>query len=40
MASTAANNARLAGAADLKGKMLDGEGFSETQLRQVLFATW
>lgn len=41
MASTAANAARLAGAADLKGRMLDGnDGFAETQLRQVLFAIW
>jgi putative DNA methylase len=40
MASTAANAASLAGAADLKGRMLDGEGFAETQLRQVLFAIW
>ena len=40
MASTAANAARLAGAADLKGRMLDGEGFAKTQLRQVLFAVW
>jgi putative DNA methylase len=29
MASTAANAAALAGAADLKGRMLDGEGFAE-----------
>ena len=40
MASTAANTASLAGAADLKGRMLDGEGFAKTQLRQVLFAVW
>jgi putative DNA methylase len=40
MASTAANAARLAGAADLKGRMLDGDGFAKTQLRQVLFAIW
>jgi putative DNA methylase len=40
MASTAANAARLAGAADLKGRMLDGDGFANTQLRQVLFAIW
>jgi putative DNA methylase len=40
MASTAANAARLAGAADLKGRMLDGDGFPKTQLRQVLFAIW
>lgn len=40
MASTTANSASLAGAADLKGKMLDGEGFAKTQIRQVLFATW
>ena len=40
MASTAANAASLAGAADLKGRMLDGEGFAKTQLRQVLFAVW
>jgi putative DNA methylase len=36
MSSTAANAARLAGAADLKGRMLDGEGFAKTQLRQAL----
>ena len=40
MAATAANAANLAGAADLKGRMLDGEGFAKTQLRQVLFAVW
>jgi putative DNA methylase len=40
MASTAANAARLSGAADLKGRMLDGDGFAKTQLRQVLFAIW
>ena len=40
MASTAANAASLAGAADLKGRMLEGEGFATTQLRQVLFAIW
>ncbi len=40
MASTAANAASLAGAADLKGRMLDGEGFAKTPLRQVLFAIW
>jgi putative DNA methylase len=40
MASTAANAASLAGAADLKGRMLEGEGFASTQLRQVLFAIW
>jgi len=40
MASNAANAASLAGAADLKGRMLDGEGFAKTQLRQVLFAVW
>jgi putative DNA methylase len=40
MASTTANDAALAGAADLKGRMLSGEGFWGTQLRQVLFATW
>ena len=40
MASSTANAASLAGAADLKGKMLDGEGFGKTQLRQVLFAVW
>jgi len=40
MASTAANAARLAGAADLKGRMLDGDGFAKSQLRQVLFAIW
>jgi putative DNA methylase len=40
MASTTANAAVLAGAADFKGRMLSGEGFWGTQLRQVLFATW
>ena len=40
MASTAANAASLAGAADLKGRVLEGEGFATTQLRQVLFAIW
>ena len=38
MASTTANAAALAGAADLKGRMLDGEGFAEHPARQVLFA--
>lgn len=40
MASTTANAAGLAGAADLKGSKLGGEGFFATQLRQVLFAVW
>ncbi|MER9758001.1 DUF1156 domain-containing protein [Mesorhizobium sp. M0166] len=40
MASTTANAAALAGAADLKGAKLGGEGFFATQLRQVLFAVW
>jgi putative DNA methylase len=40
MASTTANAAALAGAADLKGRLLSGEGFWGTQLRQVLFAVW
>ncbi len=40
MGSTAANAASLAGAADIKGRLLDGEGFAKTQLRQVLFAIW
>ncbi|MEH2592993.1 anti-phage-associated DUF1156 domain-containing protein [Bradyrhizobium sp. AZCC 1721] len=45
MASTAANAAALAGAADLKGRMLadhgdSREGFAASQLRQVLFAIW
>lgn len=40
MASTTANAAALAGAADLKGRMLEGGGFAGTQLRQVLFAIW
>lgn len=40
MASTTANAAALAGAGDLKGRMLEGEGFGVTQLRQVLFAIW
>jgi putative DNA methylase len=40
MGSTTANAASLAGAADLKGRMLDGDDFAKTQLRQVLFAIW
>jgi len=40
MASTAANSAALAGSADLKGRLLEGDGFAATQLRQVLFAIW
>jgi putative DNA methylase len=45
MASTAANAAALAGAADLKARMLadqgdSSEGFAASQLRQVLFAVW
>jgi putative DNA methylase len=40
MASTTANAAALVGAVDLKGRMLSGEGFWGTQLRQVLFAIW
>jgi putative DNA methylase len=40
MASTTANAASLAGAADLKGRTLEGQGFAMTQLRQVLFAIW
>ena len=40
MASTTANAAALAGAADLKGRMLSGDGFWGTQLRQILFAVW
>jgi putative DNA methylase len=40
MTSTTANAAALAGAADLKGRMLDGDGFAKTPLRQVLFAIW
>jgi putative DNA methylase len=40
MASTAANAASLAGAADLKGRLLGGVGFGASQTRQVLFATW
>ena len=40
MASTTANAATLAGAVDLKGRLLSGEGFPGTQLRQVLFAIW
>jgi putative DNA methylase len=40
MASTIANAASLAGAADLKGRMLDSDGFAATPLRQVLFAIW
>lgn len=40
MASKEANKAALAGAADLKGRLLGGEGFAASQLRQVLFAIW
>jgi putative DNA methylase len=40
MGSTTANAASLAGAADLKGRMLDGDGFAKTLLRQVLFSVW
>ncbi|MGJ4905497.1 anti-phage-associated DUF1156 domain-containing protein [Bradyrhizobium sp. HKCCYLS2058] len=45
MASTTANAAALAGAGDLKGRMLAdhadaSEGFAASQLRQVLFAIW
>ncbi|RWK94988.1 MAG: DUF1156 domain-containing protein [Mesorhizobium sp.] len=40
MGSTTANAASLAGAEDFKGRMLDGDGFARTQLRQVLFAIW
>lgn len=40
MSSTTANAASLAGAAAFKGRMLDGDGFAKTQLRQVLFAVW
>lgn len=40
MASMTANAAALAGAADLKGGKLGGEGFFATQLRQILFAVW
>lgn len=40
MPSTTANAAALAGAADLKGRLLDGDGFAKTQIRQVLFAIW
>jgi putative DNA methylase len=40
MASTAANAASLAGAADLKGRLLEGDGFAASALRQVLFAVW
>jgi putative DNA methylase len=40
MGSMSANAASLAGAADLKGRMLGGDGFAKTQLRQVLFAVW
>jgi putative DNA methylase len=40
MASTDANAARLAGAGDLKGRMLDGDGLATAPLRQVLFAIW
>jgi putative DNA methylase len=40
MASTAANAAALAGASDLKGGKLSGDGFFGTELRQILFAIW
>ena len=40
MASTTANAAALAGAADLKGRLLDGEGFAASTLRQILFGVW
>jgi putative DNA methylase len=40
MASTTANAASLAGAADLNRRMLGGDGFAATPLRQVLFAIW
>jgi putative DNA methylase len=40
MASTSAGAASLAGAADLKGRMLDGEGFGGSLLRHLLFAVW
>jgi putative DNA methylase len=45
MASTTANAASLAGAANFKGRMLtdhrdSNEGFAASQLRQVLFAIW
>ncbi|SFG58259.1 anti-phage-associated DUF1156 domain-containing protein [Methylobacterium gossipiicola] len=38
MESKKANAASLAGAATLKGAMLDGEGFGSSHLRRVLFA--
>jgi putative DNA methylase len=42
MASTTANAARLAGAADLKGRMLDGDGFAShgNQLRMGSTYSW
>ena len=40
MESTTPNAASLAGAAALKGRLLTGDGFWGTQLRQVLFAIW
>jgi putative DNA methylase len=40
MASTDANAAELAGAAELKGRMLEGGSFAKTPLRQVLFGIW
>lgn len=40
MASARANQAALAGALDLKGRLLGGAGFGGTLLRQVLFAVW
>jgi putative DNA methylase len=40
MASDVANKAALAGAADLKGRLLSGDGFASTPMRQILFATW
>jgi putative DNA methylase len=40
MASTAANAAALAGAADLKGRLLDSDGFAASVLRKVLLGVW
>jgi putative DNA methylase len=40
MASETANAATLAGAEAMKGRMLDGDGFASTHMRQVLFAIW
>lgn len=40
MSNTTANKASLAGAIDLKGRMLGDEGFGSSPLRLALFAVW